>query len=119
MFTVVIQALTDSSQELQQCIRSLNGQIQEVEHLISSIRRISDFDEVIHSLRRRLEDMNTERRKLIDMLTTLNQIQRMYMQCERNITDYGDQVRQVNYYRSMDVIHLDYVKKSMSGYHIR
>ena len=50
MFTVAIRALADSSQELQQMVRKLNQQIQEVEGIVSSIRRLSAYDDVIHTL---------------------------------------------------------------------
>ncbi len=119
MFTVVIQALAESSEDLQQAVRNINRQIQETEDIVSSIRRMSAYDEVIRTLRTHLENMNTEKRQLMDMMAALNQIQKMYMQCERSITDYGDQVRRINYYRSMDVIHLDRVKESIREYHIR
>lgn len=119
MFTVVIQALAESSQELQQSVRNLNRQIQEVEDIVSSIRRMSAYDEVIHTLRMHLDTMNAEKHKLTEMMAALNQIQRMYMQCERSITGYGDQVKQMNYYRSMDVVSLDSVRENIREYHIR
>lgn len=119
MFTVVIQALAESSQELQQSVRILNRQIQEVEDVVSSIRRMSAYDEVIHKLRMRLEDLDTEKRRLMDMMAALNQIQKMYMQCERSITDYGDEVKRVNHYRSMDVVRLDGIRETIRDYHIR
>lgn len=119
MFTVVIQALAETSQELQQSVRHLNRQIQEVEDIASSIRRMSAYEDVIHTIRMHLENMNTEKQKLTELLAALNQIQRMYMQCERNITDYGDQVKRMNYYRSMDVIRLDSVRENIREYHIR
>lgn len=94
MFTVVIQALADSSQELRQSVRVLNRQIQEVEDIVSSVRRISAYDEAIHSLRMHLETMDAERKRLTDMIAALDQAQKMYMQCERSITDYGYYIRQ-------------------------
>lgn len=119
MFTVVIQALAESSQELQQSVRQLNRQIQEVEGIVSSIRRMPAYDEVIHTLRLHLENMETEKSRLMDLMAALNQIQKMYMQCERNITDYGDQVRRMNYYRSMDVVHLGGIRENIREYRIR
>ena len=119
MFTVVIQALAESSQELQQMVRNVNRQIQETEDIVSSIRRMSAYDEVIHTLKLHLADMNAEKRKLMDMMAALNQIQKMYMQCERSITDYGDQVRRINYYRGMEVVRLDGVKESIKEFNIR
>lgn len=47
MFTVAIRALAESSEELQQMIRKLNQQAEEVEDIVSSIRRMSAYDDVI------------------------------------------------------------------------
>lgn len=119
MFTVAIRALAESSQDLQQMIRKLNQQTEEVEDIVSSIRRMSAYDDVIHSLRRQVEDLNTERHNMMEMMASLNQIQMMYHQSERNIMDYGDQVRKVNYYRSMDVVSLGNIRDSIQEYQIR
>ena len=119
MFTVAIRALAESSEELQQMIRKLNQQAEEVEDIVSSIRRMSAYDDVIRTLRRQLEDLNTERHSMMEMMASLNQIQMMYHQGERNITDYGDQVRKVNYYQSMDVVSLVNIRDSIQEYQIR
>jgi len=110
--------LAYSSQDMQLLIRNINQQIQEVEDVISSIRRMSEYDEVIRTLRIRLEEMNEEKRRLIDMMAALNQIRKVYKQCELNITDYGDQVKAMNYYRSMEVVSLGGVADSIRDYHI-
>lgn len=119
MFTVAIRALADSSQELQQMVRKLNQQVQEVEDVISSIRRSSAYDDVIHSLRVQLENLNTERLRMMDMMAALNRIQKMYLQGERSIMDYGDQVRKVNYYRGMNVVSLSGIRDTIRDYQIR
>lgn len=56
---------------------------------------------------------------MMEMMASLNQIQMMYHQGERNITDYGDQVRKVNYYQSMDVVSLGNIRDSIQEYQIR
>lgn len=119
MFTVAIRALAESSQELQQMVRKLNRQTEKVEDIVSSIRRMSAYDDVIRALRHQLEDLNTERHGLMEMMAALNQIQLMYHQSERNITDYGDEVRKINYYRSMDVVSLGNIRDSIQEYQIR
>ena len=81
--------------------------------------RMSAYDDVIRTLRRQLEDLNTERHSMMEMMASLNQIQMMYHQGERNITDYGDQVRKVNYYQSMDVVSLGNIRDSIQEYQIR
>ena len=119
MFTVAIRALAESSQELQQMVRKLNQQIQEVEGIVSSIRRLSAYDDVIHTLRAQVQKMNNEKRRLMEMMAALNQIQKMYLQTERRITEYGDQIRKDNYYRGMDVVNLDGIRNNIQGYRIR
>ena len=119
MFTVAIRALAESSQELQQMVRKLNRQAEEVDGIVSSIRRMSAYDDVRRTLRRQLEDLDTERHSMMEMMAALNQIQLMYHQSERNITDYGDQVRTVNYYRNMDVVSLGDIRDSIQEYQIR
>lgn len=119
MFTVVIRALADSAEDMQQMVRKLNQQIQETEDIVSSIRRLSEYDEVRRALRFRLQEMETEKRRLMDMMAALNQIQSMYRQCERNITDFGDQVRSRNNYRAMSAVRLDSVRAGIQAYHIR
>ncbi len=119
MFTVAIRALAESSQELQQMVRKLNRQTEKVEDIVSSIRRMSAYDDVIRALRHQLEDLNTERHSMMEMMAALNQIQLMYHQSERNITDYGDEVRKINYYRSMDVVSLGNIRDSIHEYQIR
>ncbi|MGL5436040.1 MAG: hypothetical protein ACRDBO_11655 [Lachnospiraceae bacterium] len=118
MFTVIIRMLAYSSQNMQMLIRNINQQIQEVEDVISSIRKMSEYDEEIRTLRIQLEEMNEQKRQLIDMMVSLNQIQKVYLQGERNITDYGEQINAINYYRSMDVISLGEVQNSIRDYHI-
>lgn len=119
MFQVVLRALADSSDELQGTIRKLNTQIQEAEDIASSIRRMSEYDQVRRRLRQIIEKLETEKRQLMDMMAALNQVQTMYHHCERSITDYGDQVRISNYYRGMNVVHLDQIRNSIRDYHIR
>ena len=119
MFTVAIRALAESSQELQQMVRKLNQQIQEVEGIVSSIRRLSSYDDVVRSLRGHIKKMTTEKRRLMEMMAALNQIQKIYLQSERRITDYGDQVRKANHYRSMDVVNLRGIRNNIRAYQIR
>lgn len=119
MFTVAIRALADASQEIQLIVRKLNQQIQELEDIISSIRRTSVYEGVVRNLRVQLENLNQERRRMMDMLAALNQIQKMYLQSERSIIDYGDQVRNVNYYRRMDVVNLTEIRDTIRRYQIR
>ncbi len=119
MFTVAIRALAESSQELQQMVRKLNQQIQETEGIVSSIRRSSAYGDVIQTLRLRLEDLELEKGRMMELMAALNQIQKTYQQSERNITDYGEQVRKVNYYRNMDTVSLGKVRDSIKGYQIR
>jgi septal ring factor EnvC (AmiA/AmiB activator) len=119
MFTVAIRGLGEASQELQQMITKLNRQIQHTEDIISSVRRISAYYEVIHYLKIHLENMNVEKKQMMDMMAAMNQIQRIYLQCEQNITDYGDEVRKASYYRSMNVVSLSGVRSQILDYHIR
>lgn len=119
MFTVVIQALSDSVQDLQMMVRKLNRQIQQTEDIVSSIRRISEYEEVIHVLRRHLETMETEKRSLMEMMAALSQTQKLYMLCERNIMEYGDQIRAINGYRQMSIVNLSAVSSGIRGYQIR
>lgn len=119
MFTVEMKALAASSQDLQQMIRKMNREIQETEDIVSSIRRKSAYSDVIRSLRKQLENLTIERKRMMDMMAALNEIENMYMQCERRITDYGDQVRQMNYYRGMSVIPLSGIRENILEYHIR
>ena len=56
---------------------------------------------------------------MMELMAALNQIQKTYQQSERNITDYGEQVRKVNYYRNMDTVSLGKVRDSIKGYQIR
>lgn len=119
MFQVRLRALADSSEDLQRIIRKLNTQIQEAEDIASSIRRMSEYDEVRRRLRQIIEKLETEKHQLMDMMAVLNQAQVMYYHCERSITDYGDQVRGSNYYRGMNVVQLDQIWNSIQDYHIR
>ncbi|MCI9162210.1 MAG: hypothetical protein HFG59_02980 [Lachnospiraceae bacterium] len=119
MFTVAIRALAESSQELQQMVRKLNQQTQEVESIVSSIRRLSAYSDVIRILRLRVEDLDMEKGRMAELMAALNQIQKMYQQSERNITDYGDQVRKINYYRNMDTVSLGNIRDSIREYQIR
>lgn len=119
MFTVAIRALAESSQELQQMVRKLNQQTQEVESIVSSIRRLSAYSDVIRILRLRVEDLDMEKGRMAELMAALNQIQKMYQQNERNITDYGDQVRKINYYRNMDTVSLGNIRDSIREYQIR
>lgn len=119
MFRVIIQALAEAADEMRGSIRKLNQQIQSVEHILSSLRRISEYDEVRQVLRRQLEDIREEKQRLMEMMASLEQIQQMYHRCEQNITDFGDQVRKNNYYRAMNVVQLDQIGAGILEYRIR
>lgn len=119
MFTVAQKALAESSQDMQKIIRDINRQMEQTEDIVSSIRRISAYSGVIRTLKIHLENMNTERRQMMDMMAALNEIQQMYFQCERRITDYGDQVQKVNYYRGMKSVSLHGIRDYILDYHIR
>ncbi len=118
MFTVIIQMLACASDEMQRSVRRLNQQINDVQHIISSLRRLSEYEEVIHKLKIHKQNMETEKHQLLEMMAALNQIQRTYIRSEHNILEYGEQVRSANYYRAMDVINLRSVQQSISAYHI-
>lgn len=119
MFRVVLRALADASEDMQRTIRKLNMQIQEIEDIASSIRKMSEYDQIRWELRRLVEKLETEKRQFMDLMAVLNQVQAMYHHCERSITDYGDQVRISNYYRGMNVVDLEQIRDSIQDYHIR
>ncbi len=119
MFTVRMRAMAETAQNLQQLAGRLNQQIDEVEEIILRLRRISEYDEVRHVLRLHLENMQSVRYRLIELMAALNDIQRMYGLAERNITDYGDQVYQMNQNQDMQVVHLGSIRETIEVYHIR
>lgn len=119
MFKVIIQALAEAADEQRGTIRKLNQQIQAVEHVLSSLRRISEYDDVRQVLRKRLEDMREEKLRLMELMASLEQILTMYHCCEQNIVEFGDQVRQSNYYRAMNVVQLDQIGAGIREYRIR
>lgn len=119
MLKVIIQALTDSADEMRKSVHKMNQQIQETERILSSLRRISEFDDVRRILHKRLEDMREEKQQLMKLLEVLEQTQMMYHQCEYNITNFGDFVRQENYFRAMKVVQLDKIDAGIREYHIR
>lgn len=118
MFTVIIQLLASASDDMQHSARRLNQQINDVQQIISSLRRLSEYEGVIHKLKLQKENMETEKHQLLEMMAALNQIQKTYIRSEHNILEYGEQVRSANYYRAMDVINLSSVQQSISAYHI-
>lgn len=119
MFRVVIQALDETIDEMRETVRKMNQQIQAAEQVLSSLRRISEYDEVRQVLRRRLQDMKEEKQHLMELVATMEQIRQMYHQCEQHITDFGEQVRKRNYYREMKVVQLDRIGAGILEYRIR
>lgn len=118
MFTVRTGLLADTSDQMQRMARSLNQQIDDVGIVVSRLRRISEFEEVWHVLQKKKEGMQEEKNSMLEMLASLNEIQRMYELSERNIMNYRAELHQINL-RRMDVIDLSGIQKSIEVYNIR
>lgn len=119
MFRVVIQALDEAADRMRGTVRKLNQQIQSLEQVLSSLRRISEYDEIRQILRRRLQEMGEEKQHLMELIAVLEQTRQMYYQCEQNIAEFGDQIRTNNYYRAMNVVQLDHIDAGILEYRIR
>lgn len=119
MFTIRMRAAAETAQNLQQLAGKLNQQIDEVEGIIFRLRKISEYDEVRRILRRQLEQMQTEKYHLLELMAALNEIQRMYYLAESNITEYGEQLHQMNQSQAMRVIDLGSIREAIQVYHIR
>ncbi len=119
MFTVRMRAAAEAAQNLQQFAGRLNQQIDDVETIVSRLRRISEYDQVRHVLRVQLENMRTEKYRMLEMMAALNEIQRMYQLAENHITEYGEQIHQINRNHSMKVIDLDNIREAIQVYHIK
>jgi len=119
MFTVRTRAAAETVQNLQQLAGKLNQQIEEVEGIVSRLRRISEYDEVRHILRVHLESMRAEKYRLQEMMAALDEIQKMYNLAERNVTDYGEQIHHMNQKRTMKVISPGNIGEIIEMYHIR
>lgn len=119
MFRVEIRGLGAASEDLQKSITKLNRQIQETEDIISSIRRIEAYYDVIRYLRNQLENLKTEKKQMMDLRAAMEQIQQIYMRAEQNITEYGEEIHRLNYYRSMNVISLNSIHNQILDYNIR
>lgn len=52
-------------------------------------------------------------------MAALNEIQRMYYLAESNITEYGEQLHQMNQSQAMRVIDLGSIREAIQVYHIR
>lgn len=90
MFTVIIQTMARASDEMQHSVRKLNQHINEVQNITSSLSRLSEYDEILHKLKIQKQNLEAERKQLLEMIETLNQIQRIYIQSERLILEYGE-----------------------------
>lgn len=118
-FSVNIRALADASQNMQLMIRQINNQIQETEDIAASVRRVTSYDEVVRSLKRQIDYMNAEKQQLAEMMSALNQIQKIYRTGEEHILDYGDEVKQRNSSYSRQVVSLKELKSRIQVFHIR
>lgn len=118
-FSVNIRALADASQNMQLMIRQINNQIQETEDIAASVRRVISYDEVVRSLRRQIDCMNAEKQQMAEMMSALNQIQKIYRTGEEHILDYGDEVKQRNSSYSRQVVSLKELKSRIQVFHIR
>lgn len=118
-FTVNIRALADASRNMQLMIRQLNNQIQETEDITASVRRVTSYDEVVRSLRLQIDRMNAEKQQLAEMMSALNQIQKIYRTGEEHILDYGDEVKLRNHSYSRQVVSLKELKSRIQVFHIR
>lgn len=96
MFTVSVQAAAEMSQELRRLAGKLDQQIDEVEGIVSRLRRISEYDEVRHTLRKHLECMRLEKCRMQEMMAALDEIQLMYHLAEDKITEYGEELHWIN-----------------------
>ncbi len=90
MFRTDIRAMAEASQEMQLQIRKMNQAIYETENIINGLGCMSGLENVITVLRREIDRMESERRKLQNMVTALNQIQSCYQNCENSILDYAE-----------------------------
>lgn len=119
MFTVSIQALAASSQEMQQMVRELGRRIEQIKDIVSSIRRSSAYGGVIRALQAYQERLEEEREQLVQMMASLNEIQEIYLRCERRLTDYGEQVWRASRHRAMDMVDLRDIREAILDYNIR
>ena len=119
MFTVSIQALAASSQEMQQMVRELGRRVEQIKDIISSIRGSSSYGGVIRALQAYQDRLEEERGQLVQMMAALNEIQGIYLRCERRLTDYGEQVWRDSRHRTMGVVDLSEIQEAIWDYNIR
>ncbi len=119
MFTVSIQALAASSQEMQQMVRELGRRVEQIKDIISSIRGSSSYGGGIRALQAYQDRLEEERGQLVQMMAALNEIQGIYLRCERRLTDYGEQVWRASRHRTMGVVDLSEIQEAIWDYNIR
>ena len=119
MFTVSIQALAASSQEMQQMVRELGRRIEQLKDIVSSIRRSSAYGGVVHALGAYKDRLEEERGQLVQMMAALNEIQEIYLRCERRLTDYGEQTWRASRHRTMSVVDLTDIREAILDHNIR
>ena len=92
MFTIKIQAVTETEQNIRQLVSKLDCQIEEAEGILFRLRKVSEYDQQRRELSRHLENMREERQQLAELLKALEEIQRIYGLAERNVMDYGEKI---------------------------
>lgn len=93
MFRADIRGMAEAADDMQRQIRKLNQEIGEMENVINGLAGLSGMDGVRRSLRKQIDNMDTQRRQLLKMMTALQQIVRSYSTCERGIIDYAEDNR--------------------------
>ncbi len=96
MFRANVRAMEATSYELQRQIRKLNQAIDDTERVMISLPYSSGMDGVRRRLRQEISRMEEQRNDLRRMMTSLQQIARIYRTCESNNIDYADDIRRRN-----------------------
>lgn len=96
MFRANVRAMDATSYELQRQIRKLNQVIEETERVMVGLPYSSGMDGVRRQLRKDISKMEEQRNHLRKMMTTLQQIARMYRTYESNAIDYADDIHRRN-----------------------
>lgn len=53
------------------------------------------------------------------MMAALNEIQEIYLRCERRLTDYGEQTWRASRHRTMSVVDLTDIREAILDHNIR
>ena len=93
MFRVNRKALDAATLEMQQQLRKRNQAIQETEQVAMGLGFHSGMEGTIYHLKKIVEDMETQRNQLLQMMSVLQEVIESYGSSERSIMNYADGVK--------------------------